>query len=154
MDIHAKLKSMGLTLAAPGKPGANYVPWVRTGDLVYVAGQVPFKDGVVMATGHVPSQVGIETAQAAARQCALNALGVVGAAIDGDWSRFVRLVRVGVWVNSDSDFTQQHIVANGASDLFVALFGDAGRHARAAVAANSLPLGAAVEVELIAQVKG
>lgn len=153
MDIHANLATLGLKLPPPSKPGAEYVPWVRSGNLVFIAGQVPFKDGKLLAAGHVPSQVSLEDAKAAAQQSALNALGLVDAAIDGDWSRFVRIVRVGIWVNSDDTFTQQHIVGNGASELLVKVLGDAGRHARAAVAANSLPLGAAVEVELVAEVR-
>lgn len=154
MDIRAKIASLGLTLPPPPKPGAQYVPWVRTGNLVFVAGQVPLKDGELVAAGHVPSQVDMELAQKAAQQCALNGLALVDEALGGDWSRFVRVVRVGVWVSSDDDFTEQHLVANGASELLVAVLGDAGRHARAAVAANNLPIGAAVEVEMLVEVSG
>ena len=153
MNIHAKLKDMGLSLPAPAKPGAVYVPAVRVGDLVFVSGQVPFVDGKVILTGPVPSAASIEDAQNAARVCALNGLAVLDNHIGGDWTRFVRLVRLGIFVNSDDAFTQQHIVGNGASQFLVDLLGDSGTHARAAIGVNALPLGSSVEVEMIAQVR-
>lgn len=152
MDIHAKLRELNLTLPAAPKPVAVYVPAVRTGDLIFISGQLPFKDGKLLATGPVPT-VSVEDAKLAARQCVLNALAVLGDQIDGDWSRVVRFVRLGAFVASANDFTGQPQVANGASELLGALFGDAGKHARAAVGVNVLPLGATIEVEMVVQVR-
>ena len=153
MDIHAKLKSLDLPLPPAPKPVAAYVPAVRTGNLVFVSGQLPMRDGKLMATGPVPSAVKLDDAQLAARQCALNALAILDEQLSGDWSRLVRIVRLGVFVSSDDAFTDQPKVANGASEFLGQLLGDAGRHARAAVGVNVLPLGATVEVELIAEVR-
>lgn len=153
MDIHTKLASLGLKLPTAPKPVAAYVPAVRTGNLIVVAGQLPLIEGKLIATGRVPSSVSLEQAQTAARQCALNALAAVGDVIGGDWSRLVRVVRVGVFVASDNDFFEQPKVANGASELLGQVFGDAGRHARAAVGVNVLPLNAPVEVELMVEVR-
>lgn len=152
-DIDGKLKELNLVLPEPPKPVASYVPCVRAGDLLYVSGQLPMRDGKLMATGKVPSAVAVEAAKDAARQCALNGLAIVRGEIGGDWSRLVRVVRLGVFVQCDDDFTQQPQVANGASDLLQQVLGDAGRHARAAVGTNSLPLGATVEVEMLVQVR-
>ena len=153
MDIQARLSELGLTLPTPPKPIAAYVPWARTGNLIFVAGQLPIVDGGLVAKGKVPAHLLLRDAQAAARQCVLNALAVVGDAIDGDWSRLVRVVRVGVFVQSVDSYTDHAKVANGASELLVELLGEAGRHARAAVGVNSLPLNAPVELEMIVEVK-
>ena len=153
MDIHAKLKELGLTLAAAPKPVAAYVPAVRTGNLVFVSGQLPMREGKLIATGRAPSDVSLEQAQDAARQAALNGLAVVGDQIGGDFSRLVRIVRLGVFVASDNAFTDQPKVANGASELMQAIFGEAGRHSRAAVGVNVLPLNAAVEVEMTVEIR-
>lgn len=151
--ITARLASLGLTLPPAPRPVASYVPAVRTGALVVVSGQLPFRDGVLMATGSVPSATPIEAAQQAARQCVLNALSVLAAQLDGDLDRVVRIVRLGVFVCSDAGFTEQPKVANGASDLLQEIFGESGRHARAAVGSIALPLGASVEVEMLAEVR-
>jgi enamine deaminase RidA (YjgF/YER057c/UK114 family) len=151
--ILQRISDLGLELPIPPKPVAAYIPAVRTGNLVYVSGQVPFRDGRLIATGSVPSGVSIELAREAALQCALNALAAIGSVIDGDFDRVVRIVRLGVFVASDPGFADQPKVANGASELLVELFGDAGRHARAAVGSIALPLGATVEVEMIAEVR-
>ena len=152
MDIHAKLASLGHKLPAAPKPVATYVPAVRTGNLVLVSGQLPMSEGQLMAKGPVPSAVTVEAAQAAARQCALNALAILGDQLGNDWSRLVRIVRLAVFVQSDDGFTEQSKVANGASDFLGQLLGPAGQHARVAVGVNALPLGATVEVELTAEV--
>lgn len=152
MDLHARLRELGLTLPPAPKPVAAYVPCVRAGDLVCVSGQLPMKEGSLLATGPVPSKISLDQAQQAARQCALNALAILDQEIGGDWSRFRRIVRLGVFVCCDNDFVDQPKVANGASELLVQILGEQGRHARAAVGANALPLGASVEVELLAQV--
>ena len=141
VDVLAKLAAMGLSLPTPPRPVAAYVPAVRSGNLIFVSGQLPMAEGKLAASGPVPSQASLETAQAGARQCALNALAIVGQEIGGDWSRLVRVVRLGVFVWTDATFTEQAKVANGASELLGQVLGEAGRHARAAVGAASLPLG-------------
>lgn len=152
-NFAAALSQLGLTLPAAPKPVASYIPAVRSGNLVYISGQLPFKDGTLLCNGPVPSVTSVEQAQAAARQCILNGLAVLGDQIGGDFSKVVRVVRVGAFVCSDNGFTEQPKVANGASELLQALFGESGRHARAAVGVNALPLGASVEVELLVEVR-
>lgn len=153
MDIHAKLAELGLSLPQAPKPIAAYVPAVRSGNLVFVSGQLPMKDGQLLATGPVPSKCSPESAHAAARQCVLNGLAVLGDQVGGDFSRVVRVVRVGAFVQSDDGWTEQPKVANGGSELLQQVFGEAGRHARAAVGTNALPLGASVEIELLVEVR-
>lgn len=150
---HEELERKGLRLPPPPKPLASYVPAVRAGTLLFVSGQLPFHDGQLAATGPVPSQCPADRAVLAARQCLLNALAIVGEQAGGDWTRVLRIVRLGVFVQSDTGFAGQPAVANGASDLLVELFGDAGRHARAAVGVNALPLHASVELELVAELQ-
>ncbi len=154
MDLPARLAQRGLTLPPAPKPVAAYVPAVVAGDLVFLSGQLPMVDGKLSCIGRVPGTVSVDAARAAARQCALNALAVLGDVLDGNWSRLRRIVRVGVFVASDPGFTEQAQVANGASEFLVEVLGDPGRHARAAVGAAELPLGAAVELEMIAQSAG
>jgi enamine deaminase RidA (YjgF/YER057c/UK114 family) len=151
-DYSQRFRDLGLVLPAAPKPVAAYVPVVRTGNLLYISGQVPFVDGKVKWTGPVPSIVSIDDARAAARQCALNGLAIVAGALDGDLNRVRRIVRLGVWVCSDAGFTDQPKVANGASELLVEIFGESGRHARAAVGSIALPLGATVEIEMLVEV--
>jgi len=151
MTPEETLAKLGYALPTPTKPVAAYVPTVRTGNLVFVAGQLPFVDGKLATTGRLGESVTLEEGQAYARQCVLNALAALKAEI-GELSRVKRVVRVGAFVASADAFTQQPQVANGASELLVAVFGDAGRHARAAVGVNVLPLGAPVEVELLVEI--
>ena len=153
MDIAKKLAELGLTLPAPAKPIAAYVPAARTGNLIFVSGQLPTRDGKLLATGPVPSATSIESAQKAATQCALNALAILGDELSGDFSRLVRVVRIGVFVQSDSTFHDQAKVANGAGELLQQILGDPGRHARAAVGVNTLPLNATVEIEFLFEVR-
>ena len=153
MSFEANLAALGLTLPPAPKPVASYVPAVRSGNLVFVSGQLPMKDGQLLATGPVPSKCTPEAAHAAARQCVLNGLAVLGDQIGGDFSRVVRVVRVGAFVQSDDGWTEQPKVANGGSELLQQLFGEAGRHARAAVGTNALPLGASVEIELLFEIR-
>ena len=144
--VEARLRELGLELPAPVAPVANYVPFVVSGGHIYVSGQVSLgPDGLV--TGKVGSALSVEEGQAAAQLCALNLIAQAKAAADGDLDRIARVVKLGGFVNCGPDFTDQPKVINGASDLMVDAFGDAGRHARAAVGAPSLPLGAAVEVD-------
>ena len=151
--VRQRLADAGVTLPPAPKPIAAYVPSVRVGDLVFISGQIPMLDGSLVA-GPVPSAVGVEVAAVAARQCAINALAVLADALDGDLERVRRIVRIGVFVASDPGFHDQPSVANGASELLVEVFGDAGRHARAAVGSVGLPLGATVELEMLAEVVG
>ncbi|HWE93409.1 MAG TPA: RidA family protein [Tepidisphaeraceae bacterium] len=151
MRLDEKLIAAGITLPAVPGPFGAYVPAKRVGNLVYVAGQLPMKEGKLLAAGQVPSRCSIEQAKAAARQCVINALAAVKA-VEGKVDHIVGVVRVGAFVSSDSSFTEQPKVANGASEFLIELFGEAGKHVRAAVGVNTLPLDAAVEVEFIFQV--
>lgn len=152
MSIEAKLQQMGLALHEPPKPIAAYLPTMRTGNLVFVSGQLPLTGGNLLATGKVPSKVSVEQAQEAARQCVLNGLSALKAELDGDLSRLKRVIRVGVFVQSDDTFEDQAMVANGASEFLEELLGEAGRHVRAAVGVNALPKNASVEVEFLFEV--
>jgi enamine deaminase RidA (YjgF/YER057c/UK114 family) len=152
MSIVARLAQLGITLPTPPKPVAAYVPARRVGNLLFVSGQLPFKDGKLLASGPVPSAVSLEAAAAAARQCAINALAVANDAL-GSLDKVAGVARVGAWVACTAEFTDQPKVANGASDLLVEVFGEAGKHARAAVGTNALPLGATVEVEVWFEVR-
>ncbi len=151
--VEENLKRMEITLPPAPKPVAAYVPFIQADNLIYVSGQLPSRDGKVIFTGSVPHVVDVLSAREAARLATINALAVLKDAVDGDWSRVVRMVRLGVFVQSNAGFDQQPQIANGASDLLLAVFGNAGRHARAAVGAAALPLNAVVEVELIAQIR-
>lgn len=152
MSIESKLAELGLTLPEAPKPVAAYVPAVTSRGQVIVSGQLPMKNGELMSTGKVPSQVSVEDAQAAARQCVINGLAVLKAELGDSFDRLIRLVRIGAFVQSNDDFFAQPQVANGASELLLEILGDAGRHARAAVGVNALPLNASVEIEFIFEV--
>ncbi len=146
MDIEARLADLGIVLPEPARSVANYVPYVVAGDLLLISGQLPFDQGRVI-TGRLGEDMTLDEGIAAARACGIGVLAQIRAAVDGDWTRVRRVLRLGGFVNSTDDFTDQPKVINGASDLMVDVFGEAGRHARAAVGVNTLPLGAAVEVE-------
>ena len=148
--IDAKLAELGLTLPQAAAPVAAYVPVVEAGGFAYLSGQLPFVDGKLM-TGRLGEDVSLEDGQAAARACGLMIVAQLKAHL-GDLSRVKRIVKLGVFVNSTGDFTDQPKVANGASELMQDLFGDAGRHARSAVGVPVLPLGAAVEVDAIVEI--
>lgn len=141
-----------MKLGKPAAAVAVYVPAKRAGGLVYISGQLPFVDGVLSAKGRVPEQVSVADAAAAARQCAVNLLAALRAEV-GELSRVKGVARVGVFVACGEGFTEHPKVANGASELLMVAFGEAGRHARAAVGAPSLPLGACVEVEAVFEVE-
>ncbi len=145
--VEMKLAELGITLPTPMPPIANYVPYVVTGNLVVVSGQVPAVDGKIAITGKVSWGVSVDQAKDAARLCFINVLGHLKVACGGDLDRVKRVVRLGGFVASPSDFNQHAMVMNGASDLAVAIFGDAGRHARTTIGVPSLPADAAVEVE-------
>ena len=142
------LSAAGITLPAVPGPFGAYVPARRVGDVVYTAGQLPMRDGQLVATGQVKPGDDLEPARSAARQCVINALAAV-ATLPGGIDQLGGVIRVGVFVSSDPAFTEQPKVANAASELLQELFGDAGRHVRAAVGVASLPLGAAVEIEIM-----
>ena len=150
--VHARLNALGVTLPDPAAPVANYVPFVRSGDLVHISGQISIgADGLV--SGRVGSDIGLEAAQAAARLCAINLISQIQAACGGDFTKLRRVVKLGGFVNADPGFTDIPKVINGASDLMVEVFGDIGRHARSAVGVAVLPLGAAVEVDAVVDVR-
>ncbi len=151
MSTSQRLKELGITLPEAPKPVGSYVAGLRTGNLIFVSGQIPLENGVIKLAGKVGKDATLEEAQAAARQCALAGLSIA-AEIAGSVDNIKRIVRLAVFVNSAPGFTDQPKVANGASDVMVEIFGEAGRHVRAAVGASELPLNAAVEVELIAEV--
>ncbi len=145
--IEARLAELGLVLPSAMPPMANYVPAVTTGALVVVSGQVPAQDGKIVVTGKLSEAVSVEQGQAAARLCFLNVLTHLRAACGGDLDRVRRVVRLGGFVASPPGFTQHALVMNGASDLAVEIFGEAGRHARSTIGVPALPGDAAVEVE-------
>ncbi len=148
--LEARLAELGLTLPPPSTPIGAYVPAVRSGKLVFTAAQLPMKDGKLTAAGKVPTDVPLEAAQAAAAQAVLNALAAAKTAA-GSLEAIARVVRLNVFVNSAPGFTDQPKVANGASELLVKLFGDAGRHSRCAVGAAELPMNSPVELDLIVE---
>lgn len=149
--VERRLADLGLTLPEVAAPLASYVPAVRSGAHVFTAGQLPLSSGELVATGKVGGEVSAEEAQAAARQCALNALAAVKSVV-GSLDAVRQVVKVTVFVASTPDFTGQPVVANGASELLGDVFGDAGRHARSAVGVPVLPIDAPVEVELVVEV--
>lgn len=148
-NIGQRLRQLGIDLPEVPAPVANYVPWVREENFVYLAGQIPFLNGELLSPGKVPQDVSIEDARAAARQCGINLIAALNAACDGDLSRVRRCMRLDGFVASNAGFNQQPAVVNGASDLMVEVFGDAGRHSRTAVGVNELPLNACVEVAAV-----
>ena len=153
MSIQARLKDMGVTLSTPPAPAANYVPFVQVGDTLYVSGQISIDEDGNLITGKIGQELDVEAGAAAARRCAIALLSQVNAACGGDLDRLVRVVKLTGFVNSAPDFTQQPQVVNGASDFLVEALGEAGRHARSAVSAGALPLGVAVEIEGIFQIR-
>tara|TARA_Y100000589_G_scaffold237807_1_gene225176 strand:+ start:234 stop:713 length:480 start_codon:yes stop_codon:yes gene_type:complete len=141
------LKRLGITLPDAPAPAANYVPYVVAGNMVFISGQLPLVDGKMSITGHVGKDVTTQQATEQARQCAINLLSQLSAACGGDLGRVKQVVKLGGFVACTEEFTDQPEVINGASDLMVEVFGDAGRHARFAVGSNTLPRGTCVEVE-------
>jgi enamine deaminase RidA (YjgF/YER057c/UK114 family) len=153
MTPEQRLLELGFTLPEAPAPVAAYVPAVRTGDLIFVSGQLPFENGALAAQGRVPDEVTIDQAVSCARLSALNAMAVLAAQLDGGLSDVAQIVRIGVFVQCEPGFGGQPAIANGASELLVEVFGDSGRHARAAVGSIGLPLNAPVEIEMIARVR-
>jgi enamine deaminase RidA (YjgF/YER057c/UK114 family) len=151
MSYEQKLRDLGLTLPAPPKPVATYVPVVRVRDLLFLSGVLPMRDGQLIMTGKIGAGLSVEQGQEAAKVAALNALAIVNSEA-GSLDRVKQIVKMVGHIASASGFTDQPLVLNGASDLFVAIFGEAGRHARVAVGAAELPRQAPVEIELIVQI--
>lgn len=149
--IDTRLAELGLTLPDAPAPAANYVPFVQAGDMVYISGQIS-RDADGLICGKLGATLDVAAGAKAAQACALALLAQARVACDGDLDRIRRVVKLVGFVNSTADFTDQPQVINGASDLMVAVFGDAGRHARSAVSAASLPMGVAVEIEAILQI--
>ena len=149
--ISTKLRELGLELPLAAKPVANYVPWAIAGNLVFVAGQIPLVDGKPKFVGQVGTGLSIEDAVVAARLCAVNVLAQLNEACGGDLDRVARIVKLVGFVNCTAAFTEIPKVMNGASDLMVEVFGNAGRHARSSVGVASLPMGVPVEVEAIVE---
>jgi enamine deaminase RidA (YjgF/YER057c/UK114 family) len=151
--VESRLKELSIELPNASTPGANYVPFVRSGSLVFLTGQLSQWNGERRYVGKLGREYGVEDGQKAARLCALNLIAHLKTAVDGDLDRVRRWVRVAGFVNSTPDFTAQSQVVNGASDLVVQVFGDAGRHARMAVGVSALPYDVAVEVEAVVEVR-
>ena len=153
MSIAERLEELGIVLPAPAAPVAAYVPAVEVGGLLHISGQLPFREDGSLITGRLGESVDIAAGAEAARRCGIMLVAQMKAALGGDLDRVVRIVKLGAFVSSDPAFTDQPKVANGASELMVALFGEAGRHARSAVGVPVLPLGAAVEIDAIVAIR-
>jgi enamine deaminase RidA (YjgF/YER057c/UK114 family) len=153
MTPEHRLAARGLQLPEPPKPVASYIPCRKVGNtLLFVSGQIPMLDGQLMAKGPIPARVSLDEGKACARQCVLNALAIAKAEL-GSLDRISAVVRIGVFVQCEMGFHQEPQVANGASDLLVEIFGEAGKHARAAVGCSDLPLGAPVEIEFLFEIQ-
>ncbi|MDM7851373.1 RidA family protein [Pseudochrobactrum kiredjianiae] len=150
--IETRLKDLGITIPESAAPAAAYLPFIQSGNLLFTSGQLPLSEGKLVSSGLVGRDLTIEQAQDAAKHCAINVLAQAKAALGGDLSRIVRIVKITVFVASVVDFTDQHVVANGGSQLFIDVLGDAGKHARSAVGMAGLPLNAPVEIEAIIEV--
>ena len=150
MSVYDKLQDLGITLPPVATPAAAYVPFVRTGNLVFVSGHIAKKDGKAWV-GQLGKNMSTDEGKHAARAIAVDLLGTLHAAL-GDLNNVKRIVKVMSLVNSTSDYTEQHLVTNGASELFSNVFGEAGQHARSAFGVAQIPMGACVEIELIAEV--
>ena len=152
-SIEKKLAALEITLPIPAAPVANYVGFVKSGNCIFVSGQLPFENGKLQFAGKVGSEISIKDAKKAARLCAIGILAQLKVACDGDLERVTRCVKLGIFVNGDANFKDHPEVANGASDLMVEVLGEAGKHARAAVGSGSLPFGVAVEVDGIFEIR-
>ena len=150
--IDGRLKEMGIILPDPASPAANYVPFVISGSLVFIAGQIPFWNGEIRHIGKVGAEISLEEAKEAAQLCGLNLIAQLKAACGGDLDRVKRCVKIGVFVNCVDGFKQQPEIANGVSDLMVEIFGEAGRHARFAVGTNALPRNCATESDAVFEI--
>ena len=148
-----KIKDLGISIPEIPAAIANYVPFKIVGDLMYISGQAPIKDGVMQYTGKVIQDISIEEGIKAAELCCVNIIAALKKCIDSDWDRLDTFVKLGGFVNCPNDFTDHPKIINGASDLLVKIFGDKGRHSRFAVGSNSLPMNISVEIEAIIKIK-
>lgn len=151
--IESRLKERGIILPVAAAPAANYVPYTISGNILYLSGQLPMENGKVAVTGIVGRDVDVAGAQRAAELCAINILAQAKAALGGDLGRIRRILKLNGFVASMPDFTEQHLVINGASNLIAELLGDAGKHARAAVGMAALPFNASVEIDAIIEIE-
>lgn len=151
-EIEARITNLGITIPVAAAPAANYVPYMQTGNLLFISGQLPLENGKLAASGQLGAGVTVAEGQKAAEFCAINILAQAKAALDGDLGRIKRVVRITGMVSSTPDFYDHHLVVNGASNLLVNVLGEAGKHARAAVGMAALPLNAAVEVDAILEI--
>jgi enamine deaminase RidA (YjgF/YER057c/UK114 family) len=151
-QIAARLKEMGISLPEAAAPAANYVPYVISGNLLYISGQLPLERGKIAVLGHLGKNVDVATGQRAAELCAINILAQASAALGGDLGRIKRVIKLNGFVASTPDFVEQHLVINGASNLIAGVLGEAGKHARAAVGMAALPMNAAVEIDVIVEI--
>jgi enamine deaminase RidA (YjgF/YER057c/UK114 family) len=149
--IKEKLESLNITLPIPPKPAGAYIPVVKTGNIAYVSGQIPIKDGRVAYKGKVPSTQSLEQAQEAAKLCVINALAQLKLEL-GDLEKISKIIRVSGFVNSEPDFTDQPKVINAASNLLFKIFGEKGQHSRIAIGVASLPLDATIEIDMIVEI--
>lgn len=152
-EIETRLQQLGLTLPAVAPPAANYMPYTISGTTLYIAGQVPFLNGVKAHIGRLGENMSIEDGQKAAQACALNIIAQAIAAVGGNETKIKQCLKLGGFVNCTPDFDQMPAVLNGASDLMAHVFGERGRHARFAVGAPSLPFGVAVEIDAVFEIK-
>jgi enamine deaminase RidA (YjgF/YER057c/UK114 family) len=152
-EIDARLEKLGIVLPVAAAPAANYVPYALTGNLLYISGQLPMENGKLAQTGQLGAGVSVSEGQRAAELCAINILAQAKAALGGDLSRISRIVRLNCMVSSTPDFYEQHLVANGASNLLAEILGEVGKHSRVAVGTAALPLNASVEIDVIVEVK-
>ena len=151
-EIENRVKELGYTIPTAAAPAANYVPYVVSGSILHISGQLPINDGKIAVTGHLGKDVDVATGQKAAELCAVNLLAQAKAALGGDLSRIQRIIKINGFVASAPTFIEQHLVINGASNLLVNALGEAGKHARAAVGMAALPLNAAVEIDAIMEI--
>ena len=149
--IDEKLALLGITLPTPPKPAGSYIPAVRTGNLIFISGQIPMQDGKVQFKGQVPTTISVEEAQRAARLCIINVLAQLKVEL-GTLDKILKIVKVSGFVNSSPEFYEHPKIINSASDLLFEIFGEKGKHARIAVGVSCLPLNSAVEIDLIAEI--
>lgn len=153
VTIESRLEQLGYTLPQAAAPVANYVPYVITGNQLFISGQLPMESGKVAVAGHLGKTVTVEEAARAAELCAVNILAQAKAALGGDLTRIKRVVKLNGFVACAPEFNEHHLVINGASNLVATVLGDAGKHARAAVGVPSLPFGAAVEIDAVLEIE-
>jgi enamine deaminase RidA (YjgF/YER057c/UK114 family) len=150
MTVEQRLADLGVNLPSPAAPAANYVPFLVSGNQLFISGQLPFlADGSLHAPGRLGDGVSVEDGKSAAKLCAIGILAQAKVAVGGDWSKIARIVKLGAFVNCTPDFVDQPMVVNGASDFMVDVLGDKGRHSRSAVGAASLPFGVPVEIDAV-----